>query len=314
MDNSMPVVMCNPKDEEVCVAFCANRAILPGLHASIGSLLANCSKPDTLRIFVFSDDLTEADFGLREKIMEAPEGGRGAYLVVRAIDCSRFMGLRSLQGDWMTYFRLMLPDLLRQFRYVIYLDSDLVVNLDIIEILEYVPENEPFAAVGVGRISTALEAHFFQSLGLAPNDRSLNAGVLVFNTEVCYRIRFFETCMAFAEQHTNDLLSADQTVLTALFSRSFRALPERFNRALYASSSPPDDRESAIFHFVGSPKPWDLWGSIVHRSAAIWRAAISGGYYNRRRWLLKNIGRICLRTWYIRRSYAREILRRVRDF
>ena len=295
-------------NSKICVAFCANRAILPGLQASIVSMVRSCSAPERLRIYIFSDDLNEADI---QSIRCAIESlCHKEALKLRTADCSAFQHLKSLQGDWMTYFRLFLPELLQGYDNIVYLDSDLVLRLDVAELVAHAPQNSPFAAAGVGNILSALESEFFQSIGMQPDDPSLNAGVLVFNSTVCKDIRFFERCMEFAEKHPNDLQSADQTILTAVFSREFSPLPNQFNRALTAGNSHPNDDEAAIFHFIGSPKPWDLGGRFVHRSAKLWSGTIKGTKYSHSRWLIKNWRSVLKRTWTIRRSYLREILRR----
>lgn len=291
--------------EIICVAFCANKSILPGLVAAISSLVRNCSQPERIHIHIFSDNLDHSDIQLIKA--ELTNQRSTSILQLHDADCEPFKNLKSLQGDWMTYFRLRLPKILCEYPYVLYLDSDLVINVDILELANYFPTNSPFGAAGIGIIGNSLEADFYTSIGLTPNDRAFNAGVIVFNTQICCNEGFFERCLKFAEEYPDNLLSADQTILNAEYSKEFSELPSKFNYALPAHARAPKAQTNAIFHFIGSPKPWDLGGRIVHRSHKVWESAFSSYSYSHMGWILSNLRSILNRTWTIRRSYLREL-------
>ena len=66
----------------------------------------------------------------------------------------------------------------------------------------------------------------------------------------------------------------------------------------------PANADKAIIHFVGSPKPWDLFGKIIHEGNGTWKT------YNTKFW--KNqYGNITvqkvIRTWKIRRSILKHL-------
>jgi hypothetical protein len=67
----------------------------------------------------------------------------------------------------------------------------------------------------------------------------------------------------------------------------------------------------AIYHFVGSPKPWDLYGEWVHGSAWVLRRALAGTplakYRSHRDLSLAKLAR----TGRLARSYARAVRRRM---
>jgi lipopolysaccharide biosynthesis glycosyltransferase len=75
--------------------------------------------------------------------------------------------------------------------------------------------------------------------------------------------------MEFCRKYPDELLAADQTALNALFSKSCFRLDDRFNVRLPLvewDDLPPE----GIYHFVGSPKPWDIFGNLFHPYSRIW--------------------------------------------
>lgn len=294
-----------------CVAVCVDQDMLPGFQATIRSLVFHCSSPSRIRIKVFSDDLLEADIkSLRSDLVAA---GICIDLKLIKADPSSFSTFKSLHGNRLTYYRILLPQILGFEDYVVYLDSDLWVGLDILTILDHLPSAHPFAAGAIGTVEYSLEGNFFRSLGMNNNDATFNAGVIVFNCKRCAEVGFVKRCLDFANQYPDALLSADQTILNALFCRDFYPLPEPFNRLITPHQRLSETLDPAIYHFVGSPKPWDLLGSWIHRSARLWKATVKHTSYHHNRWLILNLGGMLRRTWSIRRSYLRELRRRMRS-
>jgi lipopolysaccharide biosynthesis glycosyltransferase len=75
--------------------------------------------------------------------------------------------------------------------------------------------------------------------------------------------------MEFCRKYPDALLAADQTALNALFSRSCFRLDPLFNVRL--STIVRDDLPAeGIYHFVGSPKPWDIFGNLFHPYSRMW--------------------------------------------
>jgi lipopolysaccharide biosynthesis glycosyltransferase len=281
--------------------------MLPGLHATLASLVRNLGRRETVSLSLFVQDITGAELAsIRGTILDA--GGVGA-LTIHAADLSDFKNLKALQGDWMPYLRLHLPKLMPEADTILYLDSDLIVNTDACAFFEHKLEDFPLGAINGPTVAWSLDHVFLKTVGLTDDDRTFNSGVLLFNAKLWRKTGLVERALEMARTHTAILTSHDQSVLNALFSRNFYSLPEQFNIPVT-----PEDKPLAladgIYHFVGSPKPWDLYGRLFHGNWRIWNDVIRQTKFTWSDFLSHHRVAYRARAWTLRRSYLRTTLRK----
>jgi lipopolysaccharide biosynthesis glycosyltransferase len=282
--------------------------MLPGLHATLASLTKNLGRREHVALTLFYQDIDAISLEeLRGTVEDA--GGVGA-LDFREADVTDFKHLRSLQGDWMTYLRLYLPRLLPDAATILYLDSDLVVNTDASAFFDVPLGEAPIGAIDGGTVLLNLDGAFLKTVGLQDDDRSFNAGVLLINAELWRTGGLIEQTMAFGKKHSEFLRSADQTILNALFARSFCPLPAHLNIAVLPQEARLPD-SNGIFHFVGSPKPWDPLGRFFHGNWQMWRDVIVRTRFRWSHFLRHHVSSFALRAWTLRRSYLRTLRRRL---
>jgi lipopolysaccharide biosynthesis glycosyltransferase len=285
------------------VAFCINRLAMIGLGVTINSLLKNCSNPKLINYYFFCANLEEEDkFNIRKLFF--------SYDVdtIQFIDFdskNEFGFLKSLHGDWTTYGRLLIPDYV-QGDYCLYLDADLVVELDILEIDNFYFNNYAIAAVYGSDIIFALEYDFYiNEIGYSENTSAFNAGVLYFNLKKWRLENIKQRCLDFGRKYSNNLLSADQTILNGLFAGQFAILPPSFNCAWYCYGYKPTVASKMILHYVGSPKPWDIFAKCFHKGYAEWNSYLTIQWRNKyEQYTLADVKRL----WEIKKSYTKLIL------
>jgi lipopolysaccharide biosynthesis glycosyltransferase len=289
------------------IAFNINRLAMIGLGVTLDSLLKNCSDPKKLNIYILCADLSTFDKKNISKLLSR-YGIINEYLI--DFDAKKHFGnLKSLQGDWTAYGRLLLQDTILADT-VLYLDADLVIEFDVLSIENFDFQDKAIAAVKGSELRDALESSFLiNEIGLDPNISVFNSGIILFNMKVWREKNIKAQCLAFGENFPNKLLAADQTILNALFAGNFAHLPEEFNVHWYAHVSRPI-RKKAILHFVGSPKPWDLFGRYFHKGFAVWRSYLDIEW---KKIYYKSTYNDFLRAWEIRRSYARVLIRRIKS-
>lgn len=285
------------------IAFCINRLALLGLGVTVSSLLDNCTDSNKLHLWFLCSDLKAKDKAHIQWLLNA-KSFKGKYTFVDFDSFKTFGRYRSLHGDWTPYGRLLLPDIIKTGR-VLYLDADLVVEADLFTVSEFNFNGSPMAAVEDGTLKTALEKDFFiKKLGLPPALSTFNSGVIFIDIDEWHKQNIKSQWTAIAEQHSNELLSCDQALLNAIFAGKFAKLPRSFNCPWYPEKARPAFGNRMILHFVGSPKPWDLFGSLIHNGYPAWQK------YLHPEWM-RAIGRFSYRefhrTWSIRRSYMRVI-------
>lgn len=287
------------------IVFCADAAILPGLHAALFSLIQNLGQRENASLYIFFQDMGEDDLeDLRRTATAA--GGVGELQFLKA-DYSNYRTLRPLTGSRMAYLRLDLPQLLPDAQKILYLDCDLIVSMDVTPIFDHDLGEVPLGVTSIATMNWALEHAFFRSLGMSDHDKIFNSGVLLFNALAWRKEGLTKLALEFGRIHSPQLLSADQTILNALFYERFYHLPEHYNTRLCPEDL-PNPGENGIFHFVGSPKPWDFGGKWIHLNWRLWRNAIRKTRFSYRRFLIRHADKVLRRSWTLRRSYLRVLI------
>jgi lipopolysaccharide biosynthesis glycosyltransferase len=289
------------------IALCCNGTMLPGLHATLGSLVKRLGQREKVSLTVFVQDITEAELTeVRGTINDA--GGVGA-LNFNEADPSEFKDLKTLHGEWMTYLRLLLPRLLPDAGTILYLDSDLVIDMDACAFFDHDLSNSALGAIDGAAVEWTLDRDFLKLVGLTDTDRTFNAGILLINVKLWNQNGLVNRALEIARTHSEVLTSHDQSVLNAMFSREFYKLPPQYNLAV----TPEDKlvpRTDCIYHFVGSPKPWDPFGKYFHGSWPIWHSVIAQTKFRWSHFLSHHLSAYCKRGWMLRRSYVRTLRKR----
>lgn len=272
-----------------------------GLHVTLLSLLTNLSDREAgIKIYLFLEGFSNQDLNLLRATLDGT--GANYEIILGKISLESFKGFRSFHGTYMTYARLILPDIMSDEERILYLDSDLVVCTDVSALFQVDMQNLTLAAVGGGLVGRALDGSLFLKNGFCKEDPYFNAGVLLFNATKWRKEDMTQKCLAFCKEHGRDLISHDQSVLNFFFSRNHFMLDQRFNTAVYPDSAKvgPQQVKGKIIHFLGAPKPWDFFGRHLHNNYDLYNE-----YY--RRSALKNRFRfslgLFLRTLRLARSY-----------
>lgn len=287
------------------IAFSINKLAIFGLGVTISSLIRNCSNCEKLNIWFLCSGFSHKDKSCVIDLLEKESFG-GNYHFIDFDPVFHFGMFHSLHGDWTTYGRLLLAELINEDR-VLYLDSDLVVELDVLQVENFDFDGKALAAVFGCSLEYTLENKFFTSkLGLSSDLETFNAGVLLINLNEWRLKNIKNICLSIAKNYPLEILSNDQTLLNAVFAGNFAKLPKAFNCEWYSHSSKPCVSENMILHFVGSPKPWDPWGFLMHNGYQTYRKYLNKDWassFNSYNFNIASFRRI----WNIRRSYFKSI-------
>lgn len=288
------------------IAFNINRLAMIGLGVTLNSLLKNCSNPKKINIYILCADLNQDD---KENIHKLLHGYGLTHIELIDFNVKEHFGIfSSLQGDWTPYGRLLLQDYIQDDA-VLYLDADLVVEVDVLSLEGFDFQGKAIAAVNGGQMRYALDNSFLcNDIGLDSTVPVFNSGILLMNLKVWREKDIKSQCLNFGKRYSDKLISHDQTILNALFAGNFAFLPLEFNIPWYANIKRPDGK-TGILHFVGSPKPWDLFGRYLHKGFSVWNSYLDSdwkkAYYNH------NYSDF-VRAWHIRRSYARSFILKIK--
>jgi lipopolysaccharide biosynthesis glycosyltransferase len=240
------------------------------LHVAVSSVLRSLHTDWHAKIYLLTEGIDEAAIHrVRETLNRV---GRPYELVeIASADTSVFRKLRPFHGSYAAYYRLLLPDFVTENRFL-YLDTDTVTKVDISPLFQLAMNGYPLGFVVDGVVKWQLEHKFYISQGAIEDDPAFNSGVILFDVEQWKAQSCFARLMEFCNAHPGDLVAADQTALNVLYSKSCFHLSPEFNVKLSTVHRTPVP-EKGIFHFVGSPKPWDILGEFFHPHAEIWNEA-----------------------------------------
>jgi lipopolysaccharide biosynthesis glycosyltransferase len=288
------------------IAFNINKLALIGLGVTLNSLLKNCSEPRKLNFYILCADLNSSDKKSISNLLFRFGISNEVFIDFNVKE--HFGSFRPLQGDLTSYGRLLLQDYILEDS-ALYLDADLVVEVDVLSLDGFDFQGKAIAAINAGAMRYALDNSFLcNEIGLDPDISVFNSGILLFNLKMWRKKDIKCQCMNFAESYSDKLISHDQTVLNALFAGNFAYLPEQFNTAWYANINRPINKK-AILHFVGSPKPWDIFGRYLHKGFPVWYSYLDAEWEKKYyKWTYSQF----LRAWYIRRSVARAFIIKIK--
>lgn len=234
----------------------------------------------------------QSDVSASLLIVDAGISTRNRRKIERAIDNARsstevewaqppmdqFFGMRTTNwGSPASYLPLLIPTLVSEHDFALYLDSDLLVFGDVTELATLGLES-PRAHVhavldyGFHSLGEALKGDACSRLRLDPQAPYFNSGVMLINLKVWKDENTAERAFAFARDHPEVMRFTDQDALNAVIEGSWEQLDVRWN-VLAGSIDQFVDRAGAtpsekiqmraairefpqILHFSGPQKPW----------------------------------------------------------
>lgn len=178
-----------------------------------------------------------------------------------------------------TYFRLLLPELLKEDK-CIYLDSDVIVCQDIAHLFETPMEGYEVAGVKAPSYHLLPEEgkDYKAQVGLASMEQYINAGVLLLNLSLMRHNQFMEKAMSLAGKY---FPTQDQDIINLVSYGKIKFLPLKYNIPVFTMQWHMDRLEKVfskeeleegrkkpcILHYSDLYKPWD-WLSVL--SAEKW--------------------------------------------
>lgn len=290
------------------VAFFSDRNMLPGLHVALLSLLESISDETArgLIIIIFLDRVSDREVdALRQTVRSSNRDE--IDVTYTAYSPSAPKGGSLLHGNQTIYGRLSLPELLPDYNHCLYLDSDLVVLCDVGKIFQYFDDENVLLADGAGVRRFALESELLSRAGLDMDGRYFNSGVLGIDLALWRKRNVDALCAKVLSQFGGDMTNGDQSLLNLALHDSFKCLGETYNTQIFPWSPAVKKPEGRIYHFVGSPKPWDFLGRWASSHHALWYAVY-------RRTAIGHRSPLCysspLRNLRIARQFIRSGVRR----
>ncbi len=157
-----------------------------------------------------------------------------------------------------TYYRILIPSLLKnKINKVLYLDCDLIIQCDLLELFEINIDNYFVGAVEDDNSETK------EVLGLSSSDSYFNAGVLLMNIEKWNNSNIAEETFEFVRNNPDKIKFWDQDALNYTLKNKWLIINKCFNLSAVEAKKISKDKSNtiinnSIIHFSGNLKPWNF--------------------------------------------------------
>lgn len=235
--------------------------------AMVASVLTNTHRP--VRLHLLHDDTLSDDDAARFQSLIAAYGQELRLHFLDPAACLPGVDetttiMRPL--TFATLYRLFLPQLVEESR-ILYMDTDLVADVDLGELWDLDMHGRPVGAVpdpclcgAAGRKGAtskdqwaARVARINLSMGI-PMSRYFNAGVLLLDMDAIRRNGDFAAALDLILSNPH-LIHPDQDALNKVFFGRSVFIPHKFNYLLH--SCDVDALTEGVWHYSGAFKPWD---------------------------------------------------------
>ena len=246
------------------IVFSSDRKYLVCAEVAINSIIKNRSNDKFYDIYFFHDNLLEDEMSNIKKL--SCENVSITCVNINSYIDNNILYER-LYFTKAMYYRILIPNILSEYKKVLYLDCDLVVNCDIAEIFDEEIGNNLIA--GVHDLFEDEQKLYVNSLEVNENFY-INSGVLLFNVAECIKFniaeKFFELL-----SNRKDLRCPDQDAVNIVCQNKIHLLDMRWNfqwggtlsrikRVIYSEKLKREYQSAAqdvkIYHFTTAYKPW----------------------------------------------------------
>jgi len=244
-------------ENSLAVAFCLDSKFLPHAGVCILSIIEN--HPDALLEFyiISSEDLSSSYEKLVSLVANTPHRLNICTLhadFFSALPCSDVFPAA-------IYYRLLLPYILVEKKYVLYLDSDIVCLRPFAnELLQKDTNDCPAYAV---KEPLSLSVQLSDKIGL-DEAGYFNSGVIFINTSLWREKNVSAHTLELLSKRGKDFLYPDQDALNIILKSEIGYLPAKFNHILKLNSNKNNihrqlPNDTVFVHYTGSEKPWKVW-------------------------------------------------------
>jgi lipopolysaccharide biosynthesis glycosyltransferase len=186
-----------------------------------------------------------------------------------------------------TYNRFLIPKLKSELSKVIYLDADIIVNLDISELYNIELEDYELGAVSDSWCNGRLRDIDYKNCIFKYGHCYFNAGVLLINNKKWLERDIQKTIINLENEYRNSMQFADQDLLNILYNGSnYKIIDKKYNMINFIDNMTSD---KCICHYAGNIKPWqihpdiktDIRNPMLRNKELFWNYARKTDFYDK---------------------------------
>ena len=262
--------MNNSENNIIPIVFATDDNYFPYMAVCIQSVIENADTNQIFKIYVLCQELSDEYKQLLQKQIEPYKN-----FTIDYIDVSKYFEgyeVRNLRYTVNALFRLIIPYLFTEHKYVIWLDVDTICLANIADFWYDTDENCMLKAVRDIGVLVVIRNHA-KKMGLSNYQNYFSSGVLVFNTEVFRDNVSFEKMMQIELQR--NLPFADQEVLNIVCENNVQYASMDWNVMCAKCKAYKNPK---IIHYVWD-KPWKSFYK-TKRGKYFWKYAKKTPFYS----------------------------------
>lgn len=247
------------------IVFCLDNSYISHCATVIASIISH-NREESITFHLLSDYLSQENICSLEKWIKS---FNNKYIEVHKINIDRFnvFPVKDAYINISTYYRLLIPDIIKDIDKVIYLDCDVIINSSLTDLWN--TDISDYTLAGVrDRINDSIR--LYNRLKYDIQFGYLNAGVLLINLKKWREENVFEKALSIAKTNPTILKNHDQDIINMIFYDSKKILNFKYNLLeyyLYTEEWLYLDRKyypeiieacknPVIVHFCMPQKPW----------------------------------------------------------
>lgn len=243
------------KDSDIQVFFSVDDRYCPFLAVAIQSIVDNASKDNTYYLHILHTYISEHN---KEHLVKYESDN----IHIDFVNLSEYVGAlndKLYTRDYYsktTYFRLFIPELFKNMKKALYIDSDIVVVDDIANLYNMDLGDNLVGAVP--DMTVALVPEFIdyveRVIGVSSYKKYFNAGVMLMNLEAMREFKFEEKFIYMLSIVKYEV-AQDQDYLNRMCKGRVKILPYEWNRMPIEKEN-TDNENIKLVHYNLAFKPW----------------------------------------------------------
>ena len=265
-------------DCKKCIIFCLDDDYVKFFSVLLSSFLDHCKAGEKYDLIILCDSMGHSNMDKIKQMLSS-------NISVRTYDPSALVQMffsnteMGPQRYWskVIFYKCFIPLVTRLYERAVYLDSDMIINGPVDELLSYELDGEMIAAVEDVSIPYLVLNHdkkrvrYMQKIGIREIRSYFNSGLIVFSNkdiDIKWYLKRLKKMM-----FDGNYLYPDQDILNVIFQDIAKILPFRYNYQVMfgtdyeklLSEAEGEDRyreykeasdNPVIIHYIGSDKPW----------------------------------------------------------
>ena len=282
------------------IVFAFNNDYCKYFAVALKSLIENSNKQLFYDIIIFTSDISERNKKLLKEML--PENFSLRFYNVSKYITKLLNNIELITLNYWSvemYYRIVIPLIMRDYKKVLYADSDIIFNNNIDEIFNIDFENKQLLAISdsFNLISTLEEVqtrniYNEKVLKLNKEDTYFNSGILMFNIQAIESENYKEKIK---EAFTNitETYCPDQDILNYIFKKNIKLIDQKWNMQYHIPIYHQNDythldkkllneyqiayQNPTIIHYTSGIKPW--FKPQENLAEFFWKYARKTDYY-----------------------------------